>query len=434
MVDYPFLRLGLAAWIFVWIGALAGLRQEQRANDDSPRNPRRAARWPTLALAAALLPVLTFGVYLALKLAWADVLYSRTTPDSVARAAGLCPLVATYQFAQAKTDPEHAALHLERALTLNPYFTKAAIELAADLEARGDAHGSEAVLMEASQRDKQYSPAWAMANFYFRQDRPEPFWLWARTAAAKAYGDAGALFDLCFHMTDDANAVLDRVVVPKTLVEQSYLAYLAAHQGLLNADLAALRIARRGQSELRQALLDYVDQSLAAGRFTAAFEIWDELCRERLLPYEAGRTVVLANGDFAQPILNRGFDWNITSNTGVAAMRLGGPALQIMFSGNQPEQFDILSHFVPLVKSAAYVLRFQYRTADLPRQTGLFWSLAGQQQPPLAAAGDWSSAEWHFHAPAAAARLVFNYRRFPGTTRGEGKLLLRKIVLKSESF
>jgi hypothetical protein len=195
-----------------------------------------------------------------------------------------------------------------------------------------------------------------------------------------------------------------------------------------------LRIARRTQSEHRQVLLDYIDQSLAAGRFTSAFEIWDELCRKRLLPYEAGSTVILVNGDFAQPILNRGFDWNIISNTGVAAMRLGGSGLQIMFSGNQPEQVDILSHFVPVVKSAVYVLRFQYRTADLPRQTGLFWSLAGQQQSPLAAAEDWSPAEWQFQAPASAARLVLNYRRFPGTTRGAGKLLLRKVELKAESL
>ena len=93
-----------------------------------------------------------------------------------------------------------------------------------------------------------------------------------------------------------------------------------------------------------------------------------------------------------------------------------------------------MSHFVPLIKSAGYVLRFQYRTADLPRQTGLYWSLAGQQQPPLAAAGNWSSAEWRFQAPADTARLVFAYRRCPGTTRREGKLLLRKIDLKTESL
>ena len=434
LIDYPFLRPGLAAWIFVWVGALAGFRQERRAVDRSPLPPPRATRWATPALCGALVSVLACGIYLTVKLAWADVLYRRATPESVARAAGLCPLVATYQFAQAKTDPEHAVPHLERALALNPYLTRARIELAAELEFRGDLHASEAVLLEASRRDKQYAPAWAIANFYFRQNQPQPFWSWARTAAERAYGDTGPLLDLCFHLTDDALTVLDRVVVPKLLVEQRYLAYLASHESLVNSDQAALRIARQARSTDRQALLDYVDQSLAAGRFASAFDIWNELCRGRLLPYGTGSAGALANGDFAQPILNRGFDWNLASAAGVTAMRLGDPALQIRFSGSQPEQFDIMSHFVPLVKNTGYILRFQYRTLDLPPQTGLFWSLAGQQQPPLAAAEDWSSAEWRFQASADTARLVFAYRRCPGTTRGEGKLLLRKIELKSASL
>jgi hypothetical protein len=228
--------------------------------------------------------------------------------------------------------------------------------------------------------------------------------------------------------------VMDRVVVPKPLVEQCYLAYLAAHQELVHADSAVLRIARQARSEQRQVLLDYVDRSLAAGRVASAFAIWDELCRKRLLPYGAGTADILANGDFAQPILNRGFDWRLPSYNGVAALHLADPALQISFSGTQPEQFDILSHFVSLIKSTAYTLRFQYRTADLPPQTGLYWSLAGEQQEPLAAAGTWSWAEWRFQAPADAARLVFAYRRCPGTTRREGKLLLRKIELKPESL
>ena len=126
--------------------------------------------------------------------------------------------------------PGHAIQHLKRALALNPHLTKAATALAFELEARGDAHASEAVLLESSRQDKQYAPAWAIANFYFRQNQPEPFWSWARAAAEKAYGDVGPLFDLCFHLTDDASTVLDRVVVPKPLVEQCYLAYLAAHQ------------------------------------------------------------------------------------------------------------------------------------------------------------------------------------------------------------
>ena len=36
------------------------------------------------------------------------------------------------------------------------------------------------MLLESARRDKQYAPAWALANFYFRQDQPRQFWPWAR--------------------------------------------------------------------------------------------------------------------------------------------------------------------------------------------------------------------------------------------------------------
>ena len=138
----------------------------------------------------------------------------------------------------------------------------------------------------------------------------------------------------------------------------------------------------------------------------------------------------LANGDFSQPILDCAFDWRLPSAAGVSTDRLDTPALQVAFTGNHPEQFEVISHFLPLSRGTAYALHFQYKTLDLPRQTGLFWSLAGQQQSPLPAAETWSEAEWRFQAPAETARLALNYRRCPGTTRTEGKLLLRKIELR----
>ena len=122
-------------------------------------------------------------------------------------------------------------------------------------------------------------------------------------------------------------------------------------------------------------------------------------CAQRLLPYASASMGSIVNGDFAQPILNRAFDWRLPSITGVDAVRMDSPVLQVAFSGKQPEQFEILSHFLPLNKSTAYVLQFQYKTIDLPRQTGLFWSLAGQEQSPLPPR-NWSQAEWRFQAPA----------------------------------
>jgi hypothetical protein len=108
--------------------------------------------------------------------------------------------------------------------------------------------------------------------------------------------------------------------------------------------------------------------------------------------------------------------------------------LEIALSGKQPERCEILAHYLPVAPRSAYRLRFEYRTAELPNDTGLVWSVDRRQEFELPAASEWSRAEWRFQVPADAARLVLAYRRAPGTTRREGAVFLRKVQLKEESL
>ena len=414
-VDYPFLRLGLAAWTFALLGVLSA----------SAAGEKRRAR-PSLSvrvLAAAAVPVLAVGIVAAAKLAYADLLYRRATPESLSRAAALRPDKAEYQAS------------LARALELNPYLTRARIALATEQEAAGEAGAAEASLLEAARRDRQYLPAWALANFYFR-NRPESFWPWAHTAAGMAYGDLSPLFDLCFHAADGAQVVLDRVASGSRFAEREYLAYLTRRGRLRDAHAAALRLAPAAAVADREPLLNYVEGSIAAGRALPALEVWNQLCARRLVPYRASAAGSLVNGNFAQPILNRGFDWIERPAGGVVLYQTGAgsPALEISLSGRQPERCEILAQYVPATPRAVYVLRFRYRTSELPKDTGLLWSVDKDQELNLAAAPEWARAEWRFLAPAEAARLVLAYRRAPGTTRREGTVFLREVELKEESL
>jgi len=431
LVDYPFLRLGLAAWIFALIGALAGYRRERQRLDRGKGAARRLPGVPVRAIAAMALPLLAGGVYQSLKIAWADTLYRRGTPDSVVRASRWWPEQAEYHLGLAQIDPGLAVGHLWRAVALNPFFTAARVALASRLELSGDMAGAEAALLEAARRDRQYAPAWALANFYFRANLPDRFWPWARTATAISYGGMGPLFDLCFGMTDDAQVVFDRVVAPRRIVEREYMAYLIDRGRFPEARAAARRIAADASRDDREALLDYVDRALDSGQFETAFQTWDELALRHLVPYEAAKPGVLVNGDFGRPILNHALDWR-TPPTGcaVAAQTFNdGPALEVSFSGKQPENCEFLSHFVPLIKGARYVLRFQYRTRDLPEPTGLRWSVGAGTECALSASEEWSAGAWHFQAPASAVRLVLGYRRALGTPRIEGAMLLRQVRL-----
>jgi hypothetical protein len=434
IVDYPFLRFGLAAWIFVFIGALSGYAAERRRLErDVPTKVRPPGLLPRV-IAAAAVPVLVLAIYQSVKLSQADLLYHRASPDSLERAASLVPTRAEYQFALAQIHPDRAVPYLRRAIGLNPFLTSARIALASRMESSGDLRGAEAELLEATRRDRQFAPAWALANFYFRADRHDQFWRWARTAAQISYGGLHPLFDLCFALTDDPAVVLNRVVVPRRIVEREYLAYLVGQGRLDGARAAALRVGASPTEGDRDVLLDFVDRTLAAGQFQAALETWNQLSALGLVPYAAAKPGALVNGDFQQPILNHAFDWRTPDvNCALAAQtRNDGPAIELIFSGKQPENCDVLNHFVPVSKRAQYVLRFQYRTRDLPSKTGLRWSIGPGSERELPASEEWSSGEWRFRASADTALLVLTYRRMPGTRRIEGTVLLRQIRLEEE--
>ena len=337
---------------------------------------------------------------------------------------------AEYELALARTDPERAVSHLRRAAEWNPYLTDARILMAAELERAGDISGSEATLLELAERDHLYAPPWALANFYVRTGQTARFWPWARAAAQKSPGDVRPLFTLAIALAGDGVAVLDRIVSPRRSVECQYLEFLLDRKDYPDADVVARRIATDATATDRNFLLEYVDRCLAAGRSAEAAEIWNRLYSGRLqaLPDH------LVNGDFSSPIVGRGFDWRpaLPGCAVVAETNAGGPALELFLSGSQPENCSILDQVLRLSRGAAYEMRFQYRTTDLPDPTGLRWWLGGRKEYVLRASPEWSDAVWRFFAPDEGARLTLEYRRAAGSTRHQGTVLFRRARLERQ--
>jgi O-antigen ligase len=383
LVDYPFLRLGLGAWFFTLAGVLSA-------------RSGPAIRVPRFACCAALL----FATFYAARLAYADALYRRATPESVNQAVRVASR-AEYLFTLAQLEPEHAARHLQAALIDNPYDTKARIALAQERELSGDATDAERLLLEAARLDRQFAPAWALANFYLRRNSADPFWSWAQRAAAMSFSDRRALFDLCFLTSDDAAAVFERIGNPQ--LEEPFFRYLIANRGAASADDMALRLARRfaqkAKSSLQDTLFDYVDESILEGRAEAAWQVWKLT---------------------GEPANGRGFDWHVAAADGVYVMRDGGE-WRVEFSGREAEACELLRRPLP---HGDFALRYEYRTDNLAPQTGLSWDAT-----PIKASSDWRVAS----IPAAGDGLRLAYRRPSGSVRAEGVLWLRNLRLEAAS-
>jgi O-antigen ligase len=423
LVDYPFLRFGLAAWIFFLLGSLSSYVPD--------RGPRRRPSRIALVPSTAIVLVLLAAAFAGGRSARAGLLFRQGTPDALREAARLDPGQAEYHAALARLDTGRSVEHLERALAANPYLTRARISLANRMEASGDYEGAAAMLLDAERHDRLYAPALALANFYYRRQQEGNFWIWARRAASLSYDEATPLFDLCFAIDQDAAAVRGRLDAGPR-VNRKLFAYLLARRSPADLSGEARTMAAAASLDDRPVLLDYADRSLAVGRTDAAAEVWTLLSFRGLVAGAKGPASALSNGDFREPITGRGFDWRVHPVSGVSPERQtidGAPALAIAFSGRQPETCDVLSQYLRPQSGGARVFEFEYRTHDLPVETGLAWSIAGRSVIPLAASRAWTTARGEVRPVHPPGRLTLRYTRAPGTTRAEGVVFLRNVRL-----
>lgn len=430
-----------------------------------------------LARLAALVMLILLGsaAWLSAQLFRAELLFCRNTLASVEHAARISPDWAECHTRLAALDgPARASSHLRHAVNSNPRDSRAWVELGLLAESSGAAAEAEKCLLQAARYDKQFDPAWSLANFYFRQSEqgaaapsgagesllpprfarrefpentlvtgPRKFWHWAHAAASMSYSDLTPLFRLCFLMTGDTGQILDQVVVPVRRVEHNYLDFLLVTGRLAAAGPAARRIIASAGPDDAATLLTDVDFQLRAGNRDEALWLWNALVDRKLVagkPLDPPRGVALTNPDFSHPPLASGFDWRPLAVDGIVHSA-GENAFHLSFSGKQPETCRLLAQYLPLDPDSAYRLRFEYRTSGMSGTTGLGWlldptadgesSTVLQESPSVSPSDDWRTMEWTFHSPASRrlARLVLFYHRALGTTRLEGTLLLRKVQL-----
>src|SRR5581483_3706695 len=314
----------------------------------------------------------------------------------------------------------------------NPYLTGTRILLASQLESQGDPSATETMLLEGARRDRQSAPAWALANFYFRAGRADAFWEWARATAAIAPGSLHPLFTLCFALTGDASLVAQRVVAHRKCAEREFLEYLVERNRIPDAYSAAAGILPAADPEDRDLLLQYVDRAMDAGRTEEAGAVWNGLCSAKIARCDPSAEGELVNGDFRLPILNHGFDWR-TSEAGcalAAQTNVEGPAMEFFLSGTRPETCGIYHQFVRLHPRRSYILRFQYRTRDLPDPTGLHWATGDGTDYEFHSSVNWSDGECRWMAAERLGKLALVYRRPAGSIRHEGTIMLRRVHLE----
>ena len=367
-----------------------------------------------IALAAA--------AWWSIRLARADIAFRQRTPQNIARAIELEPENGEYLAAlalQAEYSGQDWTPLLEEIARLNPRASAPRIRLGLAAELRGDAKEAERWLQEAYSIDRQFETRWTLANFYFRQNKPDEFWTWMKSALEVSYGDRVAAFDLCWQASanskDGAAEILDRAIPDRREVVASYLAYLLNHHKQAAIAGAALRLAKMRIPEDLPLLYSATDVSLDP-------DLWQALGN----PRPAGVT----HPDFEQPRTGHGFDWHFIETAGVTHQSLEDH--RIRFSGQQPQSCELLRQVVGgLRPGASYNLHWETRTQGIASPTGLVWQIA-DRTGEIAASGDWSAGRMIFTPDSDQAVLVLTYRRPEGQVRTEGYVDIRRVTSSQE--
>jgi hypothetical protein len=375
----------------------------------------------------AALGLLGTALYWTVRLERADWLFVKGDASSIRQAIRLAPGNAEYYSSLAQAEPGRATQILKEGVALNPLDASLRLELGLAAEQQGDFPNAEISMLDAMRLDTGFGPRWALSDYYFQRRDAEKFWPAVKAALAMSYGDLSAQFRNCRALASDPRTILERAIPDRPSVWRKYLDFLLSEGPLDAADPVADKVLAHAGKDSVPSLLNYCDRTLAKGCGERALLVWNGLAKRKLI----------ADPDLRRPGSGHGFDWQISAPNGIYADRT--PAgLVLTFTGNQPENTEILAQYVPLLPHRRYVLTVRYRVSGIGAESGLMCSLTlPNGQDSLKGRGLLPSGEGNleqdipFVTPdnVTLGRLVFGYHRLLGTTRIEGSLTLEKFAI-----
>jgi tetratricopeptide (TPR) repeat protein len=377
----------------------------------------------------ALWLALAISSYWALRLAWADHLSDGAELAGRERAVQLAPSAADLAERLGERRDElggDGLPDLRRAAALDPENPDRRMRLGVRAELAGDYPLAEQSLLAAAARSRLYQPKYLLAQYYFRRQNAAQFWLWARAALEAAWGDAAPVFELGWRMRPDAVWLSANLVPPRREIVRQYLAYLTSRQRWAAAAAEARKLLPSAGGTDLAYLLAYGEARLSRGDVGEAMEIWNALCRRRLLAFEpldpaGGRLVT--NGDFLRAPSGRGFDWRLIEQTGVTAAAESGE-LRVGFTGRQAERCLIAWQYVPTSPGTRYRLRWEARAGLGEPARGIAWVVSDTE--PRAE----SASSQEFLAAKDSTRIHLIYQRPSGAARLEGTVWIGHVRLE----
>ena len=410
-----------------------------------------------------------FAAWRSIRFARADWLANVGTLDALNQAIRLEPddaamLARAAIYRSDNDDPSPAVdQDLRRAAQMNPFDSHVLMTIGLREEFRGNSAQAESFLIRAAEVDRQFKPAWTLANYYYRAGRPDKSWPMIQRILNLDPLDFDTLpvFELCWRQPGN-QVIGDQVTFSRRILSLipkrghrpvQYLDFLIRTrrtEAALDAWPVAFAAADPADSADRGTLIGFTEFLAGAERLPDAVKIWNQLADRAIVhsgQLDPAKGTSIADPDFRFPPLATAFGWRVPEITGVFASGFSG-SVRFEITGDEPQSAELLSVSAPVLSATRYHLRWKSDGSSLsaPQDPGFSFLITLKQNgrgpaeavtqcPPLLSPSshetcDFQTAAGSGAGPLEQARIDLAYTRAPGTTRVSGVLQLLNVHLE----
>jgi len=408
--------------------------------------PEKSFVLTRLLLVVCMVAAGFFG-WFTLKDWWASRLASKSDPVPLRQAIAIEPhnaenydLLGRYLLFVGQ-DPTSAAKAFRQAISLNRFSSTYLLDLAQASYSLGNQGENLATLRKAIAVDPKTSDvAWNAGNFFLLQgDVSEAF----RQFAVVLRNDAGLVdpvLSLCWRTVPRVSAI-ERILPPSTDVHLAFVRLLLTQGELAPAhDAWARLIALHQEFDYRKAMF-YVNGLIDARDVAGAQDAWGQLISQspELARYPVSGNLVV-NWNFAEDVLNGGFDWryspipNVTVSLDPDDVRAGGKSLQVTY-GNSGADSGVYQ-YVPVDPNTRYTLSAWVKSDDLRTANGptiaaldAFDSTTLGSSRETAGSTPWHEISTDFQTGKATKLVLIRFPRDPGSTAIRGRFWVNGVTL-----
>jgi hypothetical protein len=330
----------------------------------------------------------------------------------------------------------------KRATELDPYQSAYWLHLALAYYRTGaETQQEEAIFRAVSVDPTTPDVAWEAANFFLVQGKiPQAL----HQFSVVIRGDPAMVtqsLDLCWRTLHDVRAI-EAILPPDPDVYLQFVKLLTTKNEWEAAHDVWSALLRLNRAFDYHSALFYVDSLLQKRDVARAGEAWEQLAsRSATLNHYSRTDDLVMDGNFAEEILNAGFDWRYSAQPGSAVsldtteFHSGSQSLLISYSdtGGDSGMYE----YVAVKPNTPYTVSAWVKSEELQSANGPRISVSdAYDNDPYALTQEtvgttpWHRLESSFQTGPETELLAIRFKRDPGNTRVKGKFWVDGISLK----